>query len=136
MSYKSKDKIRNKNDEITKERINIYHSANLTSEFLPNQYYKANASAISVKSKLRKMNNLLKSQESEFIFTNPLDYNYKEKKFNYNFNRLVKVDNDLILTLVKDDNYQEIFLLLKSYLRTLFNDNEKSSNNILNLFYH
>lgn len=125
MTLKEQNEKSKKEFNTFMHRLNVYHCANLTSEFLPQTFTKVNSSLVGTTSKLIPVNKLSVYQESEFVYTNPNKEKDKEENFNYKFNSLVSVNDKLIVELYKQDDYMKLFQNFNLYLRTLFSDQGK-----------
>ena len=103
---------------MEKAEVNLFHRINVEREIIPNKYQliiKNFNDDYDCKSSLESKGNLSRNQEDQFIF-----FDFKEKS-SFEFNNIINIDKNKLMTYFLCNNYEELFSLFELYITNIFN---------------
>ena len=122
---------------IKNKDVKLYHELNLKREIIPSNYelFHTNNSKVKqdniIHSIFRPTGNISRTQENQFIYTNPNKEYYvlpnknrkvkTEEKYKFKFNNIINIEKNKIMTYFLCNNFEEFFSLIELYISNLFN---------------
>ena len=103
---------------MEKAEVNLFHRINVEREIIPNKYQliiKNSNDDYDCKSSLKSKGNLSRNQEDQFIF-----FDFKGKS-SFEFNNIINIDKNKLMTYFLCNNYEELFSLFELYITNIFN---------------
>ena len=103
---------------MEKAEVNLFHRINVEREIIPNKYQliiKNFNDDYDCKSSLKSKGNLSRNQEDQFIF-----FDFKGKS-SFEFNNIINIDKNKLMTYFLCNNYEELFSLFELYITNIFN---------------
>jgi hypothetical protein len=122
---------------IKNKDVKLFHELNLKREIIPSNYalFHTNNSKVKqdniIHSIFKKTGNISRTQENQFIYTNPNKEYYvlpnnnriikAEEKYKFKFNNIINIEKSKIMTYFLCNNFEELFSLFELYIASLFN---------------
>ena len=122
---------------IKNKDVKLFHELNLRREIIPSNYelFHTNNSKVKqdniIHSIFRPTGNISRTQENQFIYTNPNKEYYvlpnlnrkikTEEKYKFKFNNIINIEKNKIMTYFLCNNFEELFSLIELYISNLFN---------------
>ena len=122
---------------IKNKDVKLYHELNLKREIIPSNYELFHTNNNKVKqdniihSIFKPTGNISRTQENQFIYTNPNKEYYvlpnknriikAEEKYKFKFNNIINIEKNKIMTYFLCNNFEELFSLFELYIASLFN---------------
>ena len=103
---------------MEKAEVNLFHRINVEREIIPNKYQliiKNFNDDYDCKWSLKSKGNLSRNQEDQFIF-----FDFKGKS-SFEFNNIINIDKNKLMTYFLCNNYEELFSLFELYITNIFN---------------
>ena len=103
---------------MEKAEVNLFHRINVEREIIPNKYQliiKNFNDDYDCESSLKSKGNLSRNQEDQFIF-----FDFKGKS-SFEFNNIINIDKNKLMTYFLCNNYEELFSLFELYITNIFN---------------
>ena len=117
--------------------VKLFHELNLEREIIPSNYELFHTNNNKVKqdniihSIFKSTGNISRTQENQFIYTNPNKEYYvlpnknkiikTEEKYKFKFNNVINIEKNKIMTYFLCNNFEELFSLFELYIENLFN---------------
>ena len=122
---------------IKNKDVKLFHELNLDREIIPSNYELFHTNNNKVKqdniihSIFKPTGNISRTQENQFIYTNPNKEYYvlpnknriikAEEKYKFKFNNIINIEKNKIMTYFLCNNFEELFSLFELYIASLFN---------------
>ena len=122
---------------IKNKDVKLFHELNLDREIIPSNYELFHTNNNKVKqdniihSIFKPTGNISRTQENQFIYTNPNKEYYvlpnknriikAEEKYTFKFNNIINIEKNKIMTYFLCNNFEELFSLFELYIASLFN---------------
>ena len=122
---------------IKNQDVKLFHELNLDREIIPSNYELFHTNNNKVKqdniihSIFKPTGNISRTQENQFIYTNPNKEYYvlpnrnrkikTEEKYKFKFNNIINIEKNKIMTYFLCNNFEELFSLIELYISNLFN---------------
>ena len=122
---------------IKNKDVKLFHELNLDREIIPSNYELFHTNNNKVKqdniihSIFKPTGNISRTQENQFIYTNPNKEYYvlpnrnrkikTEEKYKFKFNNIINIEKNKIMTYFLCNNFEELFSLIELYISNLFN---------------
>ena len=122
---------------IKSKDVKLFHELNLEREIIPSNYELFHTNNNKVKqdniihSIFKSTGNISRTQENQFIYTNPNKEYYvlpnknkiikTEEKYKFKFNNVINIEKNKIMTYFLCNNFEELFSLFELYIENLFN---------------
>ena len=122
---------------IKNKDVKLFHEINLEKEVIPSNYELFHTNNNNVKQDniihpiFKSTGNISRTQESQFIYTNPNKEYYMipnknkiikaEEKYKFKFNNIINIEKSKIMTYFLCNNFEELFSLFELYITNLFN---------------